>query len=288
MSNSINSGVKIFSILDILFNSPKNIEEICKKLLEKNIKADKKTVSKYLRTIKKAGFEIVKENGQFHVVSCPFKLKTNSSNCEIIFYLIEHFFNCENSEYKILKTKFENIFEPKQNKEIKKLISKNFKISKTLVSNIQAINSLIKKDKKEVNVLYKGKKLKLTLKEIKFAKNGIFLYAKNKTLKNNSYLKLDFIEKIKPDKTKTSKFKIENGISFEIKEGLVKNYILKKGEVASYLKEKTIITNSYDEREETFSRILKYGTNAEIVAPKREKNLFQKKVNELIEHYNSM
>ena len=45
---------------------------------------------------------------------------------------------------------------------------------------------------------------------------------------------------------------------------------------------------SYDEREEIFSRILKYGTNAEIVAPKREKNLFQKKVNELIEHYNSM
>ena len=36
MSGSIDSGVKIFLILDILFESPKNIEEICKKLLRDN------------------------------------------------------------------------------------------------------------------------------------------------------------------------------------------------------------------------------------------------------------
>lgn len=287
MSGSIDSGVKIFLILDILFESPKNIEEICKKLSRQGIKADKKTVSKYLRTIKQFGFQTEKRNGKFHVLSSPFESKENFEGAEIIFCIIEHFFK-NNIEYEPFKTKFENMFNLKINRKTHELIKEKFKISENITKNIQTVNNLIKQDKKEVNVLYKGKKLKLSIKEIKFAKNGIFLCAKNKTERTISCLKLEYIEIIKPDKTKISKFKPENGINFKIKNTLRKNYILKKGEVAHHFKDETIITNSYEEKEEIFSRLLKYGKNAEIVSPKKERDLFQKKVKELIEHYNSM
>ena len=293
MPNSINSGVKIFSILEILFNSPKNIGEISKKLFEKNIKADKKTISKYLRTIKLFGFEVEKINGKFQVLNSPIKNKQsffddNKLGRDIIFYLLKHFFDDKNLEYLVLKKKFNNIFEIDENLKVEKFIRENFKISAKILENIEQINVLIKKNKKDINVIYKEKKLKLTVKEIIFATNGVFLYAKDKNLKDNRYFKLEEIHNIKPDKTKNLKFKIKVGINFKLKDSLVKNYILKKGETANYINGETIITNCYEEREEIFSRLLKYGTKIEILTPEKEKRQFIKKIKELIGHYNSM
>lgn len=288
MPNSINSGVKIFLIVEILFSSPKNIEEISNKLLEYNIKADKKTVSKYLRTLKLFGFEIEKINGRFQVLNSPLMIKQKNSGAEIIFLLMEYFFEKENVEYEILKRKFKNIFDVEENLKIKNSIEKTFQLSQSAKKNLELINNLIKKNKTEINAKYKGKKLKLTIKEIKFAKNGVFLFAKDKNLKNSRHIKINNLENIKPDKTKNLKFKIKEGVNFKIKENLIKNYILKRGEIANYINNEAIITNTYEEKEEIFSRLLKYGTKAEILTPEREKRQFIQKLKSLIEHYSSM
>lgn len=288
MPNSINSGVKIFLIVEILFSSPKNIEEISNKLLEYNIKADKKTVSKYLRTLKLFGFEIEKINGRFQVLNSPLMIKQKNSGAEIIFLLMEYFFEKENVEYEILKRKFKNIFDVEENLKIKNSIEKTLQLSQSAKKNLELINNLIKKNKTEINAKYKGKKLKLTIKEIKFAKNGVFLFAKDKNLKNSRHIKINNLENIKPDKTKNLKFKIKEGINFKIKENLIKNYILKRGEIANYINNEAIITNTYEEKEEIFSRLLKYGTKAEILTPEREKRQFIQKLKSLIEHYSSM
>ncbi len=288
MPNSINSGVKIFLIIEILFSSPKNIEEISNKLLEYNIKADKKTVSKYLRTLKLFGFEIEKINGRFQVLNSPLQIKQKNSGAEIIFLLIEYFFEKENVEYEILKRKFKNIFDVEENLKIKNSIEKTLQLSQSAKKNLELINNLIKKNKTEINAKYKGKKLKLTIKEIKFAKNGVFLFAKDKNLKNSRHIKINNLENIKPDKTKNLKFKIKEGVNFKIKENLIKNYILKRGEIANYINNEAIITNTYEEKEEIFSRLLKYGTKAEILTPEREKRQFIQKLKSLIEHYSSM
>ncbi len=288
MPNSINSGVKIFLIIEILFSSPKNIEEISNKLLEYNIKADKKTVSKYLRTLKLFGFEIEKINGRFQVLNSPLMIKQKNSGAEIIFLLMEYFFEKENVEYEILKRKFKNIFDVEENLKIKNSIEKTLQLSQSAKKNLELINNLIKKNKTEINAKYKGKKLKLTIKEIKFAKNGVFLFAKDKNLKNSRHIKINNLENIKPDKTKNLKFKIKEGVNFKIKENLIKNYILKRGEIANYINNEAIITNTYEEKEEIFSRLLKYGTKAEILTPEREKRQFIQKLKSLIEHYSSM
>lgn len=288
MPNSINSGVKIFLIIEILFSSPKNIEEISNKLLEYNIKADKKTVSKYLRTLKLFGFEIEKINGRFQVLNSPLMIKQKNSGAEIIFLLMEYFFEKENVEYEILKRKFKNIFNVEENLKIKNSIEKTLQLSQSAKKNLELINNLIKKNKTEINAKYKGKKLKLTIKEIKFAKNGVFLFAKDKNLKNSRHIKINNLENIKPDKTKNLKFKIKEGVNFKIKENLIKNYILKRGEIANYINNEAIITNTYEEKEEIFSRLLKYGTKAEILTPEREKRQFIQKLKSLIEHYSSM
>ena len=288
MPNSINSGVKIFLIIEILFSSPKNIEEISNKLLECNIKADKKTVSKYLRTLKLFGFEIEKINGRFQVLNSPLQIKQKNSGAEIIFLLMEYFFEKENVEYEILKRKFKNIFDVEENLKIKNSIEKTLQLSQSAKKNLELINNLIKKNKTEINAKYKGKKLKLTIKEIKFAKNGVFLFAKDKNLKNSRHIKINNLENIKPDKTKNLKFKIKEGVNFKIKENLIKNYILKRGEIANYINNEAIITNTYEEKEEIFSRLLKYGTKAEILTPEREKRQFIQKLKSLIEHYSSM
>lgn len=288
MPNSINSGVKIFLIIEILFSSPKNIEEISNKLLEYNIKADKKTVSKYLRTLKLFGFEIEKINGRFQVLNSPLMIKQKNSGAEIIFLLMEYFFEKENVEYEILKRKFKNIFDVEENLKIKNSIEKTLQLSQSAKKNLELINNLIKKNKTEINAKYKGKKLKLTIKEIKFAKNGVFLFAKDKNLKNSRHIKINNLENIKPDKTKNLKFKIKEGVNFKIKENLIKNYILKRGEIANYINNEAIITNTYEEKEEIFSRLLKYGTKAEILTPERERRQFIQKLKSLIEHYSSM
>lgn len=288
MPNSINSGVKIFLIIEILFSSPKNIEEISNKLLEYNIKADKKTVSKYLRTLKLFGFEIEKINGRFQVLNSPLMIKQKNSGAEIIFLLMEYFFEKENVEYEILKRKFKNIFDVEENLKIKNSIEKTLQLSQSAKKNLELINNLIKKNKTEINAKYKGKKLKLTIKEIKFAKNGVFLFAKDKNLKNSRHIKINNLENIKPDKTKNLKFKIKEGVNFKIKENLIKNYIVKRGEIANYINNEAIITNTYEEKEEIFSRLLKYGTKAEILTPEREKRQFIQKLKSLIEHYSSM
>ena len=271
-----------------MFSSPKNIEEISNKLLEYNIKADKKTVSKYLRTLKLFGFEIEKINGRFQVLNSPLMIKQKNSGAEIIFLLMEYFFEKENVEYEILKRKFKNIFDIEENLKIKNSIEKTLQLSQSAKKNLELINNLIKKNKTEINAKYKGKKLKLTIKEIKFAKNGVFLFAKDKNLKNSRHIKINNLENIKPDKTKNLKFKIKEGVNFKIKENLIKNYILKRGEIANYINNEAIITNTYEEKEEIFSRLLKYGTKAEILTPEREKRQFIQKLKSLIEHYSSM
>ena len=288
MPNSINSGVKIFLIIEILFSSPKNIEEISNKLLEYNIKADKKTVSKYLRTLKLFGFEIEKINGRFQVLNSPLMIKQKNSGAEIIFLLMEYFFEKENVEYEILKRKFKNIFDVEENLKIKNSIEKTLQLSQSAKKNLELINNLIKKNKTEINTKNKGKKQKLTIKKKKYTKNGVFLFAKDKNLKNSRHIKINNLENIKPDKTKNLKFKIKEGVNFKIKENLIKNYILKRGEIANYINNEAIITNTYEEKEEIFSRLLKYGTKAEILTPEREKRQFIQKLKSLIEHYSSM
>ena len=199
-----------------------------------------------------------------------------------------NFFEKENVEYEILKRKFKNIFDVEENLKIKNSIEKTLQLSQSAKKNLELINNLIKKNKTEINAKYKGKKLKLTIKEIKFAKNGVFLFAKDKNLKNSRHIKINNLENIKPDKTKNLKFKIKEGVNFKIKENLIKNYILKRGEIANYINNEAIITNTYEEKEEIFSRLLKYGTKAEILTPEREKRQFIQKLKSLIEHYSSM
>src|SRR5699024_8569761 len=86
------------------------------------------------------------------------------------------------------------------NLKIKNSIEKTLQLSQSAKKNLELINNLIKKNKTEINAKYKEKKLKLIIKEIKYAKNCVFLYVKDKNIKNRRHIKKNNIENNKNKK----------------------------------------------------------------------------------------
>ena len=80
----------------------------------------------------------------------------------------------------------------------------------------------------------------------------------------------------------------ECGTVFKLTGRLIRNYVLKEGEVAHYKDFEVRVTNFYEDKDELLNRLLKYGKNCEVVYPVEDRELMKKKIEKMIKHYQSM
>lgn len=296
MSFTLNSGLRIFDIIEILMSSPSSRREICELLNRKEIKADIKTITKYIRTLKLAGFDIRVENKKFQVYKTPFTTsltKEEKDGLMAVMALLNNFFKGgANRDYKLMEEKLRNIFALKNNLEINienKPIDFNFEADENLSFNIMKLSKYLMEDNVKLKIKYEKKRYIIFPKEIKYKRNGVFLYAYNKTKEKNSIFRVDlitdikFIEYVNPEFPTTGKQTI-----FKITGRLKKNYILREGEVAKYMEDEVYVTNVYEDKEELFNRLIKYGKYCEVTYPESDRKKFKNKIKNLIKHYKSM
>lgn len=296
MSFTLNSGLRIFDIIEILMSSPSSRREICELLNRKGIKADTKTITKYIRTLKLAGFDIRVENKKFQVYKTPFTTsltKEEKDGLMAVMALLNNFFKGgANRDCKLIEEKLRNIFALKNNLEINienKPIDFNFEADENLSFNIMKLSKYLMEDNVKLKIKYEKKRYIIFPKEIKYKRNGVFLYAYNKTKEKNSIFRVDlitdikFIEYVNPEFPTTGKQTI-----FKITGRLKKNYILREGEVAKYMEDEVYVTNVYEDKEELFNRLIKYGKYCEVTYPESDRKKFKNKIKNLIKHYKSM
>ena len=291
MSSILNSGLKIFDIIEILCESPESRENLRKKLLKKNISIETETVSKYIRTLRALGFEINSTKGNpYQIVKTPFKISLNEkekSGLIVLLSFLKLFEGCKSKEYKCFKDK---VTELVKNKILQNEIAKiaDFMPDNDNKDIILKLNKYIYSPSK-VRIFYLNTKSVVIPKKLKFADNGVFLVAYHIKEQKFKTINTKFIKNVKYLSKLSENVMIkECGTVFKLTGRLIRNYVLKEGEVAHYKDFEVRVTNFYEDKDELLNRLLKYGKNCEVVYPVEDRELMKKKIEKMIKHYQSM
>lgn len=285
MSYSINSGVKIFDIIEILGKNPKSRKELSENLTLKSKTTKLETISKYLRTLRITGFEIIsKKSHPYEILKTPFKITLNKAEQEGLYVILKNGEGLFDEKFNPFKYKLENLIENAKISYEKGDIYNN----KTL-KNLRKLNEFIFDNEIQLKLITDKNKINVLIKRIKYKKNGIFLSFYNSKTKKIENLNLNEIQKIKSvDKNIPSIFEIKETTTFKIKGKLKQNYILREGESARFEDNEIFVSNHLEEKEELFSRLLKYGKNCEIISPKSDRKKFIELLKSTLNHYMSM
>ena len=292
MSFTLNSGIKIFDVIEALWENPMSRKELCDKLKNSYIKSEIETISKYIRTLREAGFKIkTGKISPYEILTTPIKNNLKDEEKKQI-----------NSVLNIGQKLFTDNFEEKASAIKEKLqsvsfyckddfIKNNFEnvYTKQALENLYKINLFAFCEMCKFKATINKKRCLIVPIRIKFKKNGIFIsyYNQNGKIVENS--KIDFLKNIKLvqinnfnyfDKPKSTIFKITGD--------LMKNYIVREYEKAKYKDNCIEVTNYYEEKNELFLRLMKYGVNCEVIYPESDRKNFIFKLKKMISHYKSI
>ena len=292
MSFTLNSGVKIFDVIEALWENPISRKELCEKLKNSYIKSEIETISKYIRTLRNAGFKIKTDKTHpYEILKTP--IKNNLKDNEKIKI---------NSVINIGQKLFEGQFKEKTKLIKEKLQTMPFFEEGNFlqggfedVYSVYALENLYKISLFNFNGIYKfkatinKKRCIITPIRIKFKKNGIFISYYNQNNKTVENSKIDFLKNIKQiQESDFNYWERPKGTTFKITGKLVKNYVVREFEKAEYKDNYIEVTNYFEEKNELFLRLMKYGTNCEVVYPESDRKIFITKLKKMISHYKSM
>lgn len=289
MSAILNSGLIIFDIIKALLENVESREEISLKLKEKNFFSNPKTITKYLTTLRKFGFEIkTLPKNNYEIVKTPFKINIDEEFEGFIVFkkiLNELFKNAEDKK-KEFEYKIDNLVEFSRKDDV--VFEQNLSIErKTLLNFIQLKKHI--KNKEKIRFSYNRKESIVAFPiKTRIRKNGFFLDAYIKKDEKIRVFKIENIGRIRHYKDYTLDTVPSYKTTFRVRDALMKNYILREGESAQYKKNSMIVTNLYEEKEELFSRLIKYGVFCKVISPKKDKTLIINKLEDMLQHYKSM
>ena len=291
MSFVLNSGLKIFDVIEILWKSPVSREDFCEKMYERGIIIEPETVSKYIRTLRSLGFEIKSKKGNvYEILKTPFQIKLNEKEKEGFFAFMKgakSLASKKNPENSFLQYKITGLAAnvPDNDK-----FDENLKYgdNEEFLDILYDLNRYIYTPSK-VRALIRKVRTVIVPKRIRYGKNGAFLTAyeiKSQKIKIFNVKEIKELKYVSP--LKENEMLHSCGTIFVLKGRLMRNYILREGEVAHYKGDEVRVTNFYEEKEELFKRLMKYGDKCEIVQSKEDVEKFKLMLRKTMEHYKSM
>lgn len=281
---SLSTPYKIIKILNIMTKNPVSIDEILSTFENEGIFIERETISKYFATLRNAGCNIQKKRNKFyinfpalHFSQCDFSTlaefqKTistlNSKNNYSYFlkFLDKLFALCPKSDIDNYNIAYK-----------KCLTEKSFLDEKTVEkykNKIEIFSEFINNTPQKVKIIYEEKRYNITPLNFRYYKNSISLlaYDNNKNVNKNFLLdKITSITRI-PSISANTEFGLAT--TFKLKGRLKNTYILKEGETGMARGDYMLVTNKTEDKNELFNRLLKYGTNCEILYPKSDRENF--------------
>ena len=276
------SGMQVIKTLQLLLEDDYTMAELTERLNanEKEPIFNNSVVSKYINTCRYCGIDIPKIQNRYFVAKLPFGLNLSTRDIELIEKLqITAAENLTNKPNKELNS-FLNKLSKFSNKNIVRVEKNTFDLTKEYF--YKAI-----KEEREILLIFKTKEV-LRCKPLDFVvyrgKNCFKVLYENKE-KNVIIDRLVGLKLL----GKYFKAEVEQNVRFKFKVtgALAERYSTREHEeeIERKLPEYILITNRGENKDELFSRLLRYDKNCEIISPQNYRNEMKLILDEMLANY---
>ena len=290
------AGLRILEVLKVLLNENLKKVEVIEKL--KNNDSIESVYSqeafvKYFNTLEALGFELERVKNKYSLLTALYRIDITEKEKELLERIILKNRSLYSDKYtEDLKTaisKINKYIEPKFSiNELSLLFEKekmqeNYELKNRLLLSIS--DMII--DNQQVILKYWRTKnqieeLKVELKEIVEKNKKVFVYCYCPTLGRNKNIDVDTIVELNQLPNKSQNRNCLNSVVFELYGRLASSYKLKPSEkVINFNQNYITVSNTEEDKDILFRRLLKYGESCKIVTPKSMKK-------EMIEVTNKM
>ena len=307
MSDKINkkyndSCVKLFEFIKMLYDDNADFKKVIELFSDGEYDGTSNThvtLNKYLNTLKIFGIKVKKENGKYKLLSSLYKIPFNYNDIKSIallkkgeeLLLNDKNKNCLEDIINSLEIRFDenaqNISQISINKHINNIkfyqskMVDQIKLCEKYCQDNQKLEIVFINDKhNEINLLCSPieliyQKCKINLKVM--GNNGSRIYE----------IPLESIKSIKQLPTTSNSLSIPTTVVFKIKNRLALNYKLRDWERLERIETNgnKIIINKNEDFEILLKRLMKYGTECEIISPKFIKEEMIDLINKTLENY---
>lgn len=269
-----NSCIRVLEFLKLLTMNDVALNELHD--IDKNTFKDigaHETFLKYVSTIDFAGLRIKKIGKKYSLCDAISKPYFSKREIDLLLAIYDYFDECCVESYRAeLIYFYENIkkFLPNEFKELfnEKINKGGYKKSQKLAEKAQYYQNIVDFEQK-LKITMNGEEKVLEPRKIEINNGKIYLHAF--CPQESVVLKIitDKIEKLEilPEKNKTGNF--AETVVFEVYNRLAVNYRLRECEhIQSFSDDKKVIVNCGEDKNTLIKRLLKYGENCKVVAPK--------------------
>lgn len=276
------TGLRILEILKILLD-----EDLTKNELIEKLKSNKEIENvytqeaflKYFNTFEVLGLKLKKDKTKYGFSSVILKINLDEQEKTALSELVKYINKFNNKSAEEIIEKIFLRLEKYVNLNIEEILQKS-KEEENVLCNNNVKENLIKTLK---DMLYEGQNVNFTykknnlveetitveLKEIVNVNNNTFIVCYNPKLGRSKKICIDLITSLKQEPSRNTGFDYHNSVTFEIYGRLIRAYKLKEHEKAiNFDSNRIVISNRKEDKDTLLLRLLKYGENCKILAPK--------------------
>lgn len=306
MSKSVkknDTAIRVLEILKLLMNNSLTAQELVN-FIEKHQNIEniysKETLHKYFNTLDLLGLKIVKQKktNKFCLKKLPVEIDLDEQNLKVLClleaYVKQLYLRKLESDFDVFKDYLVRSFNNKtigryslikENTNFKDCI--DFFCNMTLVRRFEKLctdglkiqAAYVNRTKRATEILI------LEPRSLTYSHRKTYLSAYNPKTGKNHKLLLDNIINVIQLPQKVSERKFLNSIVFELNETLAKSYKLKDGEtVIDSSSNQLIVSNSFEDKNLLYKRLLRYGKYAKVLRPKESVAEFKELVENVIKN----
>lgn len=295
------TGLRVLEVLKILLREPVSGEDLIKQIEHRNdIESiyTKETLLKYFATLQLLGLVVEKQkkNAKYALRKLPVEINLSEEELKVLCLLSGYVNNLSNPKilglFNGVLDNFERSFSEETLQTYKKLRNNN-KIKSDIEllchSSIVAQFESFCSDAQKLKISYLSHSKRATEVFIVEPKSVIhdsrksYLFAYNGRSGQNQKLLLDNITHVVQLPQKNTRRIMTNTIVFELKGSLSRSYRLKEGEkVIDSSQDSIIVSNSDEDKNILFKRLIKYGENCKILQPGTARQEFSELLSQMI------
>lgn len=291
-TKKLSTPLKIIKILKLMTEKPVSLKEIMQSLEEDDNFVNRETITKYFATLRNAGCDIQKKQNKFYIKYPILSLNDTDFDTLADFQKITKSLASKKDYNEFLKfldklfslTDADKISRYKkilQNKEDKNLIDMD-----RFRDKIESLSDFIQEPAQKIKIIFEDKPYTIIPVKFHYFKKSICLFGYDCSNNVNKNFPIDKIQDIKKIPSMAQSIDFALSTTFKIKGYLKKSYLAKEGEIVSPYDNYLIVTNKNEDKEALFRRLLKYGTNCEILYPKTDREKFKTMLETLILKHN--
>lgn len=286
------TGIRVLEILKMLIKEPISADQLIKEIESRsNIESiyNKETLLKYFNTLELVGLKIrKKKDNKYFLENLPVSIDLTEEEIKVLCLIEGYVKKLYQKRLEVPLTELINNLEKSFSKETL-FIYQSIRANNRMQTDIDFLSnaSLIRKfekyclDAQKLKIEYQSKSSRISEtfivepKNIIYDADVVYILVYNPALAQNQKLLLENIKSVNQLPQKINFSTTPNAVVFELKGRLAKAYKLKSDEkIINYNPNKVIVSNSAEDKNILFKRLLKYGEHCKILQPKSAQREF--------------